>query len=298
MGDNVVQETAALAAAIAAANRPPACLNAGLSTQNTTIIGYQNLTVIGLELSLFYNVLFSIHLNNDTIKELIQHGLISLKELTLFSKKDLEKFSKSVLCNKSPNATNNNWFPVKAQLNLQYLHLWGILCKMCGVPLDCNNWDMAVEMPKLVNRKRELDACNKNKSEINDPAKLKSMKEWDRFHEALISYLRTRRGANSIPLAYIVRPQATSTLADYQTDYDNKDERYIWCTVLSGPLYKADNKVVWELLKCLLLNGDAWTFISKWDVKKDGLRVKGKENGREAYLVLIQQSVQVNCDEN
>ena len=110
MGDNAAQELAALAAAIAAANRPPACLNDELSTQNTTIVGYQNSTVIGLELLLFYNVLYSIHLNNDTIKELIWHGLISLKELTLFSKKDLEKFSKSVLCNKSP---------VKAQLNLQ-----------------------------------------------------------------------------------------------------------------------------------------------------------------------------------
>ena len=75
---------------------------------------------------------------------------------------------------------------------------------MRGVLLNCNDWDMAVEMPKLVNRKRELDACDKNKSGIDDPTKLKSMKEWDRFHETLISYLRTCCGANGIPLAYIV----------------------------------------------------------------------------------------------
>lgn len=88
------------------------------------------------------------------------------------------------------------------------------------------------------------------------------------------------------------------TIKDFEGDYETEDERYIWCARLEGPESDADNKTVWELMKRLLLNGDAWTFISKWDVKKEGPRAKGKENGREAYLALMEQSVQANRDEN
>lgn len=51
-------------------------------------------------------------------------------------------------------------------------------------------------------------------------------------------------------------------------------------------------------MKWLLLEGNAWTFISKWDMKKDGPRAKGKEDGCAAYLALVEQSVQVNRKEN
>ena len=120
---DAAQQQADLAAAITATNRAPTCRNDGNLLVNTTIVGYSNGEEIGANLSAFYNVLFSIKLNNDTIKELIRHGLHSLEDLTLFSEKDLEKFAKSVLTNKSPDATRNIWFPVKAQYSLQLLRL-------------------------------------------------------------------------------------------------------------------------------------------------------------------------------
>ena len=169
---------------------------------------------------------------------------------------------------------------------------------MCDVPLSCANWDASVELIKLVHHKNELDACEENKKDIDDPLKLKLMKEWDKFHEGLILYVRTCRGAHGIPLAYVVCLEATAMIEDYLAEYASEDEQYICCTKLKGPLYEGDNKVVWELLKRLLMNDNAWTFISKWDVKKDGPWARNKEDGRAAYLALIEQSVQVNREEN
>ena len=141
------QQQAAIAAAVAAV-RPqlPPCINAGDSAPNTTITGLNEGNPIGADLLAFYNVLRTIGLNNGTIEELFCHGLLSLNKLVLFSEKDLDKFSKSVMTNKSPSATNDIWFPVKAQLNLQYLRLWGVLQKMCGIPLLYEQWDPAKPM--------------------------------------------------------------------------------------------------------------------------------------------------------
>ena len=115
------QQQAAIAAAIAAVwLQLPPCVNTGNSTPNITITGLHEGNPIRADLSAFYNVLRTIGLNNGTIEELFCHRLLSLNKLVLFSKKDFDKFSKSVMTNKSPLATNDIWFPVKAQLNLQY----------------------------------------------------------------------------------------------------------------------------------------------------------------------------------
>ena len=137
-----IQQQVAIAATVAAV-RPqlPPCINAGNLNPNTTISGFNDGNPIGADLSTFYNVLRTIGSNNGTIEELFCHGLLSLNKLVLFSEKDLDKFSKSVMTNKSPLATNDIWFPVKAQLNLQYLQLWGVLWKMCGIPLLYKQWD-------------------------------------------------------------------------------------------------------------------------------------------------------------
>ena len=115
-------QQAAIAAAVAAIwPQLPPCVNTGNSTLNTIIMGLNEGNPIVADLLAFYNVLRTIGLNNGTIKELFCHRLLSLNELVLFSEKDLDKFSKLVMTNKSPSATNDIWFPVKAQLNLQYL---------------------------------------------------------------------------------------------------------------------------------------------------------------------------------
>ena len=54
MAGNQQQAPAEIAAAIAAAQRAPACQNSGVSSLNTTINGYNTGQAIGAQLSAFY----------------------------------------------------------------------------------------------------------------------------------------------------------------------------------------------------------------------------------------------------
>ena len=103
---------------------------------------------------------------------------------------------------------------------------------MCGIPLLYEQWDPRTALEEMSLCQRESEAADKNKDLIDDPAKLKTMKKFNRFHESLILYLRTKRGANNIPLAYVIWPVTEVTIGDFEAKYDNKDERYICCAKL------------------------------------------------------------------
>ena len=193
---------------------------------NTVIPGFVTSTPgnrIGLERAAFYNALLSIAFNNGTIEELFRHGLSSITNLLRFTEKDLEKFAKSVLHSKSPDATDDIFFPIMALTNLTYLRLWGELREMCDLPLDCSIWDDDM-LTYVVDWKKELEAA-KIVKDLDDPPKLPSMKKWEKFHEGLLSYLRTKQGSNNIPLVYVVRPDKLSLQAIFDESYENEDER-------------------------------------------------------------------------
>ena len=87
-----------------------ACVNQGNSTGTTVIPGFGGGRGIGTQKSSFYNMLRSVELNNGTIEELFRHGIYDIKKLIAFGEKALEKFAKTVSCNKSPEATGDVFF--------------------------------------------------------------------------------------------------------------------------------------------------------------------------------------------
>jgi hypothetical protein len=110
---------------------------------------------------------------------------------------------------------------------------------------------------------------------IKAPGEFKKETKWKTFKEGLIAYLNALKGKHNIPLAYIIRenknPQANQA---YQTEHHS----LIAITPLIGVEYDEDNGRVFDILKSLLVNGPAWTWMRAYN----NTRI-----GRQAWISLV-----------
>jgi hypothetical protein len=99
--------------------------------------------------------------------------------------------------------------------------------------------------------------------------------KWKAFKEALIAYLSALKGKHNIPLAYVIRedevPQANQA---FQTEH----HRLKAVTPLMGVEFDEDNGWVFDILKSLLVNGPAWTWMQAYN---------NTRNGRQAWISLV-----------
>jgi hypothetical protein len=120
--------------------------------------------------------------------------------------------------------------------------------------------------------------------EIQKPDKLADLGKWTRFWELLSTYLGRVKGAALIPLTYLVREHEEVMLVEIQNaDYGSIQEQLIATTALSGPHFELDNQMLYNELKPLVIDGPGWSFIKKYDKKKQG---------RNAVLALLKMQAE------
>jgi hypothetical protein len=126
---------------------------------------------------------------------------------------------------------------------------------------------------------KDYKAATKD-TEIQKPDKLAELGKWTRFWELLSTYLGRVKGAALIPLTYLVREH--EVMPEIQNaDYGSIQEQLIATTALSGPHFELDNQALYDELKPLVVDGPGWSFIKKYDKKKQG---------RKAVLALKMQA--------
>jgi hypothetical protein len=205
----------------------------------------------------------------------------------------LKHFNKTIKSSPHPDADPKKLFMgIKVRQNLDTLKVWIELRDLYNQSYLPAAWTVTT-LDETKERIKELSAIKKSHADDNlkDPEVLKDINSWEPFEELLMSYLRTARGACNVPLAYIVRTEATSDTADFNAVYVDEDERYIRCTKHKGSYYSADNRRVWQLLKRLTSKSNTWCFIKRYDAV-DGKGGKDKEDGRAAFLKLLKQAGQ------
>jgi hypothetical protein len=129
--------------------------------------------------------------------------------------------------------------------------------------------------------------------DITMPAALTEMRKFREWNEHFVTYLRVKRGAANVPLAYLIRSEENVTQGDRDgtvgsspTDaYRNWDEYSIRCAVFADTHYETDNAALWQILSELVRDGPGWDFIRKFEKKGDG-------NGRKAYKAIYEQAFQ------
>ena len=117
---------------------------------------------------------------------------------------------------------------------------------------------------------------------VDRPEPMKKMGGWTKFKERFTTYLSQVMGAARIPLDYVVR-QIEELDPDIPMSPDAFDDHpsYLYSmTLLTGTHFRLDNRTVYQALKRCIVDGEAYTYIKKYNKK---------ENGRDAWLALFKQ---------
>jgi hypothetical protein len=134
--------------------------------------------------------------------------------------------------------------------------------------------DVAIaEAIKMVNIAEE--AQGEKESDVKLPDKFKITSKWIVFSEAVDTYLNRLRGQGRIPLNYVTRSIENP---EPGTIYQTEQEMMIATTPLTGDQYDLDNERVYGIIKQLILEGPAWSYVT--DV------IDRARNGRAAWLAL------------
>jgi hypothetical protein len=125
---------------------------------------------------------------------------------------------------------------------------------------------------------RQSEIKKETTQELKEPEPLKHENKARRTLEALDHYLKSKRGVNGVPLAYLVR----------QDVEPGPDEGYGRPTITDDLIkraphgndnvdYVADNRYLWTIIRRMTQDGFAWTWVSDQDRTEDG---------RKAYMQL------------
>ena len=125
-------------------------------------------------------------------------------------------------------------------------------------------------------------------TDITKPLKLTDLVKWIKFWELFTTYLGHVKGAALSPLTYLIRDHESVTPELLTGDYASTQERLIATTALSGAHFELDNRTLYDEFKPLVVDGPGWSFIKRFDKKKDGrgavLALKAQAEGTSAKL--------------
>ncbi len=131
-----------------------------------------------------------------------------------------------------------------------------------------------------VGKLQQLIESDKAESPVTPPP-FTCFSKWPKREEVFLTYLAHSRAAAHTRLSYFVR-QHTDVAAELLTkEYPSLDKDLIDTILLSGEMYRIDNKQVYAMLKPLMVDGPGWPFIQGQNCT---------QNGREAFLRLRQQA--------
>lgn len=112
-----------------------------------------------------------------------------------------------------------------------------------------------------------------DKIELSD---LNEAKDWTPFKEKFIQLLDLTIGSHILPIRYVIdsteRPHLRAQAARTEVDSVDLEDETIFTTsiVHFGAAFKADNKLVWNILANSLLDKPAYNHISGYNSSKDG----------------------------
>jgi hypothetical protein len=141
--------------------------------------------------------------------------------------------------------------------------------KSRGQPLNPDSFAVGNNITMWIGRMDDLSRFAKlcDKKPSNLPDKLTSLKNYKMFKELFVTYLRQFRSvAAGTPLSYIVQKDITVTTEQHTAMYQSIDDDLMATASHSTPSYRIDNGTVFDLLKPLVIGGEDWAHILKFNI--------------------------------
>lgn len=117
--------------------------------------------------------------------------------------------------------------------------------------------------------RREKD---KDKTEVTPPDNLKSLSKFTVFEQQLNNMLTQTRGAAGTPMVYLTREHDEATQEMFDRDYSDIDEDLYDNIDFDHAFAKEDDEQFYIKLRELCAEGQAATYVDKYEARKEGRR--------------------------
>ena len=240
----------------------------------------------------FTNALVRIGINAATRTAIAENGFQTILDLVTVQDEDLDKLPKHLDAWRNPTAAPGAQvrIPFVSLTKLKAMRYWVLAQRCVGVDAPSAN-DFTDDVIAEVLTRMKADKDYKKATEDTDitkPAKLTDLVKWTKFWELFTTYLGRIKGAALTPLTYLIRDHDAVTPELLAADYASTQERLFATTSLSGAHFELDNRTLYDEFKPLVVDGPGWSFIKRFDKKKDGqgavLALKAQAEGTSAKL--------------
>jgi hypothetical protein len=204
--------------------------------------------------------------------EFTTNGITTLNRLRVLTDDDLGRLIKQI---HRDNQGAGLLIPFSSQQFIHAVRFWAGRMHILGNPYEIQDVTepLAEQWAELM--KTEKEAATAPTDLIKMPEAFKKDTKWRNWKESVITYLHSKNGQPSIPLAYILREhEVAPQRAEYATTHDEMVNK----AILFGAEYNTNNGIVYDLLQSLTLNGPAWSWISGFQRTR---------NGRAAWKALV-----------
>jgi hypothetical protein len=188
-------------------------------------------------------------------RELSSNGITNLNRLRTLTKDALDRLIKQIHCD---NQGAGLFIPFASQQHVRAIRFWANQMHIIGSPYNIDDVNEPLAEMWGESMKIEQEASVAPSDLIKAPEPFKKNTKWRTWKESLLTYLNSKQGQSSVPLAYIVRERDIPERdAVYKTVHDQLMNK----AILYGAEYNRNNGIVFDLLQSLTLNGPAWSWI-------------------------------------
>jgi hypothetical protein len=201
--------------------------------------------------------------SQESLQALVDNGVRTTADLTGLVADDIENIVKIIRASRTPPMLVS----YLAQKRLTILTFWVNRCKRLGEPIQAT--DFTVPIAEAASKLMALEDQEDDTTAVKAPTEFVNGMKWKAFKEGAIAFFNSQKGRGRIPLAYVIRDDATP---DPNTRFDTEHQRVIAITPLQGMEYGEDNGKVFDHLKSWTLKGPAWTWMRQYNTLRDGRR--------------------------
>jgi len=197
-------------------------------------------------------------------------GITSMNDMARLGKDGMRRLAKVLRDQDTPVS-------IMAEQTLEVMRCWArdrLSLSLTVLPGEFTLEEIDAAAMKFTITQTATDIA-KDKEGVKLPKKFTQKTSFRVYEEVMDTYLNTQIGCSGIPLNYIIRKEDE---ANEDIEYDNDAEMAVAIAPLEGQAFEVDNCRVYAIIKSLIIEGPAWSFITP--------TVDRTKNGRRAWKLL------------
>lgn len=209
-------------------------------------------------------------INEGTANNTILQGITSPAILLLLTEKDIDTLVKDINRNTALAATGVS-VPFMSIQYLKVFRFWADELERTGCDPDPSSFtDDDVDLYATRLAKYNMRKASADEAVVKKPPLFKKLADWKTFRPLLDNYLDATMGAAKISLTYLTREESTVPDDIDEAEYKSTRDFLHDATVHEGSHFEIDNERLFRDLKKLTVQGEGWTYIKKFESKKNG----------------------------